>query len=602
MEKILNESSLKKLNALNWIILIFSTSLFFFSIPAYKIFPEIPSDSPQLERNLEEEVTIEGCISAVTSIDFVDYAGIEINFSDYNLLGIYKPFNKYEHRRHLENDSYEYKYTNESFEDGYEAKEITNRYKEIYYFNDKVIKVKKTQYMTNLHYNVSTHSCVSGYKSCGKVENQFFRLFCVPESDECPIKKLVNFQLDTYTGFNTSETVIVKKLRDRSFFHYLHYNENDTIRNLYLDFAIADSFRDDLFYLRLFKISNVDYKYNFTDYNFTYFKNQNNISEVYPTYKGNNVYLGSNVINLSSYTDLKCKVRENNPLPDPEPENSNTTNNNNSNTNNNNSGNQNSTNTNNNNSGNQNPSNTNNNNSGNQNPSNTNNNNSGNQNPSNTNNPYPNNGNSGNGGVTIYGNNIQDVKLTYNDSKLIEFRNEMKSKFERGLFLSVCITFICIFFNLLEILILNKLDFDDSSTLFYIFSILRILQFIFIFIIFVHEIYLLDHYKFNVANILFIPYSKLIHGIYMSLCIIIILLDCGALYFLFKLLKVFKKEKRKYKEIKQVQATTQNDNIPEIKSHNDSEMKMEPKDSENLVIPRPAQNNNIPTTVIKIKK
>ena len=69
MEELLAQTSFKRLKTTNWIILIFSSSLFFFSIPTYSIFPEIPSDSPLIERNLEENITkIDNCITAITSI------------------------------------------------------------------------------------------------------------------------------------------------------------------------------------------------------------------------------------------------------------------------------------------------------------------------------------------------------------------------------------------------------------------------------------------------------------------------------------------------------------------------------------------------------
>ena len=177
MEKLVNELSFRKLRTINWIILIFSSSLFFFSIPTYDIFPEIPSDSPQIKRNLEENTTIENCISAISSIDFIDYINKEINKSEYNLLGIYQPYHKYEHKRTLKNGTDEYKYNNNSYEEGYNTKEIKNRYLKTYYYNNKIIKTKKTNYIVNKHYNKSTHSCINGYKSCGKVAGKNFRYF-----------------------------------------------------------------------------------------------------------------------------------------------------------------------------------------------------------------------------------------------------------------------------------------------------------------------------------------------------------------------------------------------------------------------------------------
>ena len=101
MEKITRIESFIKLRTINWILLIFSTTLLFFSIQTYNIFPKITSDTPQLQkRNLEEKIT-ENCLSAITSIEFIDYSNLTINYSEYKYLGIYQPFHKYEHKKQL---------------------------------------------------------------------------------------------------------------------------------------------------------------------------------------------------------------------------------------------------------------------------------------------------------------------------------------------------------------------------------------------------------------------------------------------------------------------------------------------------------------------
>ncbi len=75
-------------------------NIIIYSIPTYNIFPKISSDTPQLEkRNLEENKTIVNCLSAITSIDFIDYANLSIDYSEYKYLGIYPPFHKYEHKK-----------------------------------------------------------------------------------------------------------------------------------------------------------------------------------------------------------------------------------------------------------------------------------------------------------------------------------------------------------------------------------------------------------------------------------------------------------------------------------------------------------------------
>ena len=81
MENITSIQSFKNLKKLNWILLIFSTTLLFYSIPTYNIFPKISSDTPQLEkRNLEENNTKNAnYLSAIKSIDFIDYSNLTIN-------------------------------------------------------------------------------------------------------------------------------------------------------------------------------------------------------------------------------------------------------------------------------------------------------------------------------------------------------------------------------------------------------------------------------------------------------------------------------------------------------------------------------------------
>ena len=558
MEQLTNESTFIKLKATNWVILIFSSSLFFFSIPTYKIFPEIPSDSPQFGRNLE---TLDNCISAITSIDFVDYIGLSINYSDYNLLGIYQPLNKYEHKKLLSNSSYEYKYTNNSYEEGYETREITNRYKEIYYFYDTIVKTKKTTFITNTHYDHSTHSCINGYKSCGKVENQNFRLFCVPENSDCPIKKIVNFPTDSY-NFNTTQTHYTKKLHDRSYFHYLLYNENDTIQDLHLHLSLDHSIKEELLTMKLPDTPESNNRFGNTSIEFPKFKSQNDITEVYPSLKGYFIYLGTYKINLSEYIEMRCSI-QNNYAP---PSNSNNSNSSSS--------------------------------------SNTNYNYSNNQNNGyNGNNGYnynPNNINSGSGNNNN-GNGIKDVQFSYNDSNLVDYRNKMKNKFDLGLILSMIFNAFCILFIIVEIFIFKTIDFEDTNTTFYVFIILRVFHFIFNFVVFIYEIFLLGKYKFDIAKILFIPYFKVIHGIFLGLCLIILFLDILAFYYLFNLIKVFKELKRKYVGIQHPQPITQNENSSVDKNNNEGNFKINQKESENLVEPRTEESNNVPTTVIKIK-
>ena len=544
MEKLVKEFSFRKLKTTNWIILIFSSSLFFFSIPTYDIFPEIPSDSPQIQRNLEENTTIDNCISAITSIDFIDYIGKEINESEYEILGIYRPFHQYEHNRILSNGTPEYKYNNNSYEERFETKEIKNRYQKTYYFNNKIVKTNKTNFIVNKHYNYSTHSCINGYKSCGKVAGKNFRLFCVPEDDECPIKNLVNYPDEKYPYFGVSQNYITKVYQNRNYFHYIQYNENDTINILYLNIGIRFS-NNNLFCLNLFD-SKITDKFEYTRYVFFQFKSQNNITEAYPQYNDYEIYLSSKYVNLTEYNDMKCLSNGYSDIPKP-------------------------------------------------NMSNTNNSDTNKSNSDNVNNP--NLGNINNE-IGFYGNNVKDIQFSYNEN-LVNFRNKMKNEFDIGLILSIIFNLICIILIVFEIFLLNKLDFEDTIIIFYIFHLLRLFHFILNLTIFIYELFLLRKYKFDVRKSLFISYSKLTHGIFLTLCLIILFSDILGFYFLFNLLKVFKELKNKDQEIKNQQTITQNDNISVENSN--TGLQINTKDSNDLIVPKPAESDNVPITVIKVQ-
>ena len=566
MEELLAQTSFKRLKTTNWIILIFSSSLFFFSIPTYSIFPEIPSDSPLIERNLEENITkIDNCISAITSIEFIDYIGMTLNYSEYNLIGVYRPYYKYEHSKILSNGQTDYKYTNNSQEEGYNTREITDRNKKLYFFGDRIIKAKKTKFIPNLHYNYSSHSCINGYKSCGKVESQNFRLFCVPENDECPIKDLRNYKTQ-YFSFNSTQTQFTQYVYNNSYIHYIQYNENDTIRELHLFLALTPKLNplQDLFSWRIPEVPLLNNALDLITYEFQKLKNQNNITEAYNTYNGTSC-LYTYKINLSEYTNLTCLLQDYSDIPDPPnppnppnpPGNS-----------------------------------TNNTNSTDQNPNN-----------SNSNNINSNNINSGNNnGISYNGNVIKDVQFGYNDINLVDFRNKMKNKFETGLLLSIIFNVICIIFIVIEIFFLNNINFEDTMMIFYIFTFLKIFHFIFNFILFTYEIFLLEKYKFKIEKILFIPYNKIIHGIYLILCLIILFLDILAFYYLFCLLKFFKGLKSKYVEDKQQQSITQNQNSSSERTNNESEFKLNQKESNDIVVPSAAEFNTISPTVITVKK
>ncbi len=81
------------------ILLIFST-IIIFSILTYNIFPKISSDTSQFKKNLEENTSIGNCLSAITSIDFIEYSNLIVNYSEYKYLVIYQPF----HNKNIKNN------------------------------------------------------------------------------------------------------------------------------------------------------------------------------------------------------------------------------------------------------------------------------------------------------------------------------------------------------------------------------------------------------------------------------------------------------------------------------------------------------------------
>ena len=577
MEKITRIQSFIKLKTINWISLIFSTTLLFFSIQTYNIFPKITSDTPQLQkRNLEEKIT-ENCLSAITSIEFIDYSNLTINYSEYKYLAIYRPFHKYEHKKRLSNGSYTYIYTNNSFEEGYESRKITDQNKKLYFYNNKIVKVKTTKFLINEHYNSTNHTCIDGYKSCGKVSNKNFTVICVPKDDECPIENFQYSSSEIYTGFENQNYKTIK-FRDNRYFHYTQYDENKTITNLYLDFGIYCGFGKNDFLLALFEPTSY-YKYT-TDLEFSQFKSQNNIVEVYPQYYYYTLYLTIYVKNMDyiSYSNMKC-ISD---VYEPNKSNSTDSNNTKNNSTDNNDTKNNNTNTNNTN---------NNNNSNNENSYN-------NIMSNNNNNNIPNNNQNTNPSIINYGNYDKDPSFIYNNSSLVDFRNKMKDKFETALILSVIFNLICIIFIVFEILIMKKLDYEDDTKIFFHFLILRLIHFILNLIILIYEIYLLTKYNFNIERILFIKFSKLIHTIYIILCLIILSLDVLSFYYLLTLFNSFRKLKKEYLEVKKDSTITQNESS-NYENKNSTDLKIRNNDSNNIV-PSPAQFNQVPTTVINM--
>ena len=542
MEELEKTPLFQKIKIINWIILIFSTTLFFYSIPTYMIFPPVSSDFPQTEnkRNLQEEITTDNCISAITSLEFIDYGGLTLNYSEIKVLGIYQPYHQYEHKKLLSNGSYTYIYNNNSVEDGYETREIIDRYKKIYFYNSIIVKAKTTKFLINEHYSNDNHYCINGYKSCGKVESKTFKYFCVPEGDECPIKKLVDGPSETTSSFGDGITYITVPYKDK-YFHYIQYNESDTIDDLYLDFGVQDNFDD--FHISLFKTNG---HYIQTYLNFGDFQAENNIVEAYPKIDKLRVFLHltSYILKMSSltYEKMKCVTYDSSNIPNSGNSNNNNGGGNNGNYNNN---------------GNSNTSpNNNNNNNGNSNTS-PNNNNNGNTNSS----PNP---------ININYNTPEDPSYSYNDPSLNDYRNKMKNKFETGLFLSLSFNFAAILFVIYELFLFTKVNFEDSSSIFYVLGLLRVFHFSFYFIIFAYEIYLITKFKFKVGKKLFIQYSIAIHIIYIILCLIVIVLDALSFYNTFELVNHFRELKNKYLEIKEDTITQNGSNHNGIISNNDN--------------------------------
>ena len=71
---------------------------------------------------------------------------------------------------------------------------------------------------------------------------------------------------------------------------------------------------------------------------------------------------------------------------------------------------------------------------------------------------------------------------------------------------------------------------------------------------------------------------------------------------MFCLLKFFKGLKSKYVEDKQQQSITQNQNSSSERTNNESEFKLNQKESNDIVVPSAAEFNTISPTVITVKK
>ena len=77
----------------------------------------------------------------------------------------------------------QYIYSNNSVEEGYETREVTNKNKKLYFYL-AIIKIKKTNFLIYEHYNDNNHSCINGYKSYDKVNKNNFMFIFVHENDE----------------------------------------------------------------------------------------------------------------------------------------------------------------------------------------------------------------------------------------------------------------------------------------------------------------------------------------------------------------------------------------------------------------------------------
>ena len=85
----------------------------------------------------------------------------------------------------------QYIYSNNSVEEGYETRKVTNKNKKLYFYLDRIIKIKKTNFLVYEHYNNNNHSCINGYKSCDKVNKNNFIFVFVPENDEFNLFKML---------------------------------------------------------------------------------------------------------------------------------------------------------------------------------------------------------------------------------------------------------------------------------------------------------------------------------------------------------------------------------------------------------------------------
>ncbi len=467
------DSIVKKLYKSQIISLVLSISIFFLSFSCYNIFPKISDKVNDKRRNLYEDCEIK----LLSSIEFEKATNKNTDFSNYFPLGKYRPKYLYEHIKTLNNGTVEYYHSNKSHEYGYEKSyKITNINKTIYLIGDYAIKV--TYSISNIkdNFNVTTNSCNKGYKSCGKINIDYYFIdYCVEENNECPIKIMLFSSNSEYSN----DGIIYKTKQIGNYNHYLHYlqyDENEYIDQVLEDFGfslqnISTYLNDREYYIEKFLYnSNPDpiydngtlIRYSSIYFSYSDIASNNGLKEIYNT--NSDFYIScllsdyKNIINTyfcPSFHQYNISIdyKENN--------------------------------------------------------------------------------------------NIEEIdgEILVKNSEFCQVNDErenIKKVFDKGLDINISMIIFSKIFILIELIIFIYSNYSSYENLFIICILLRIINIIFILVIFTHDVYIISKYSFDLEKDLCISYKKVSHAFLIMISIILLFIHFYSILLLCKLEKIRK--------------------------------------------------------------
>ena len=503
------EDSIKKLTIMNMITFFLLLCLFFLSFSCFKIFPKLgKEDNPQhinsnsikqnkinSYRNLDKEECIIKLFSNIEYISKDKYNEID----DKLIVGKYIPTYLYEHSK-IEDEQIKYYHSNNSKEEGYpNSRSITKREVDIYVVDGYIFKPTYTTFNSNA-YNETEESCIEGYKSCGYIKGGCkVKLLCVDEKDDCPIK-YIDSQINS------------------PYYNITSYIKEDTISIVLSAFCLLNLNRKYGGYKitchHPFPLS-MSY-YSRFNHSYKEIKKENNLEETYDD--DNDLYfLGNVFIYFESFIRKEC------PFLYPEEKKENNTNNQNS---------KNDTNK---------------------------------KNETQINNETQIKNQTQNDNKTQNYNENQSDKVIHTNKEYIEefkypnkfhinnveyflcndnidldFKNNMKKKFDRVFICTLIFIIISMCFRGFDLATIN---FDPTSTKIFLWFILRILDVLFDLIILCLDLSLISEYNFSLEKKLCINYNPMNHIFLISICIILFILHICILMLILKSQTIFSLEK-----------------------------------------------------------